>query len=361
MLTVILTGGQSRRMGRDKALLPCGDQTMLQTLIDRYLRKRRAVAVSVDGPGRFPCDGALELIDAFPGMGPLNGLYSAFTRTKADCVLLTATDLPNGDPSLAQVLQTLLGDHDACVIRRGDGTLETLFAIYARSCLPAVEACLRSGRRAIRAVLEQVHVRYVEEAELDGWDLARILMNVNTPQDYEKYCQEEKRYMNMVFTRRSIRRFQDQPVESEKIEWLLRAAMQAPSAKNAQPWEFLVVTDEADRAAISEMSEYAHMCRYAPALIVTLGDETRSTDHGLRWPQDLAAATQNILLQAVEEGLGACWCGFYPDEKKVAPLKAYFGLPAHIIPFAVIALGYSDRENQFIDRYLPERIHYGKW
>ena len=81
----------------------------------------------------------------------------------------------------------MLEGHDACLIRREDGTVETLFGVYARSCLPAAERCLRSGRRAMRAALEALDVRYVEEAELPGWDLAAILRNVNTPEEFDAF------------------------------------------------------------------------------------------------------------------------------------------------------------------------------
>lgn len=164
--------------------------------------------------------------------------------------------------------------------------------------------------------------------------------------------------MKEIYNRRSIRRFIEKQVEPEKIERLLRAAMQAPSGKNAQPWEFLVVTDPEKRLAISRMSEYAGMCRYAPLVIVTMADTSKGADGGLWWVQDMSACTVNILHQAVSEGLGACWCGFYPVESRVDKMRAYFSLPENIVPFSVVAIGYSERENKYIDRYLPERVHW---
>lgn len=164
--------------------------------------------------------------------------------------------------------------------------------------------------------------------------------------------------MNEIQIRRSIRRFEDKPVENDKVERLLRAAMQAPSAKNGQPWEFLVVTDAEKRLAISQMSEYAGMCRYAPLVIVTMANLPNGADGGIWWTQDMSAATENILLQAVTEELGACWMGFYPVDSRVSKMREYFSLPDNIIPFSVIAIGYSERENRFIDRYLPERVHW---
>ena len=183
MLTVILTGGASRRMGRDKAMLPFGEGTLLQTLIDRY-SACGPVGVSVDRPGRFPFCGAIELPDVFPGQGPMNGVVSGFRNTDAQCMLLTAVDLPFGAPSLAQKLDELRGGADACVMRRGPKGIAPLFAVYGKGCLPAAEQCLSEGRKSFLALLEKVTARYVDPEELPEFDLEHICMNVNTPEDY---------------------------------------------------------------------------------------------------------------------------------------------------------------------------------
>ena len=187
MLTVILTGGSSRRMGRDKALLPFGENggTLLQCLIDRY-GVMGETAVSVDRPSRFPFTGAAELPDLFPGQGPMNGVVSGFRATDAEALLLTAVDLPYGDPALAKKLLELSGDADVCLVRRGPKGIEPLFAVYKRACLRVAEDCLRQGRRSVMALLDRVKVRYVSPEELPGFDLGRIFTNVNTPEEYER-------------------------------------------------------------------------------------------------------------------------------------------------------------------------------
>jgi len=363
MLTVILAGGESRRMGRDKALLPLENgETLSQRLIRRYATLG-PVALSVDRPGRFCTHGALELTDRYPGQGPLNGLIAAFSETAEELVLLTATDLPNGSCALARALAARLGDADACVPLVA-GRPEPLMAVYRRRCLRPAEECLRAGERSMRALLRRLSVNYVKS--LPGFGeaaLAAALENVNTPRDYERLLTEMKgvRSMNSIFTRRSIRRFLDRPVEEEKVDRLLRAAMQAPSAMNAQPWEFLVITDPQDRVAITEMSKPASMCRYAPVVIANLVNRDRCEGHGTWWIQDMAAATENMLLQAAEEGLGAVWVGFYPVEERIQKFQDYFALPEQVMPFSLVALGYSERENYFLDKYDPSRVHRGKW
>ena len=165
---------------------------------------------------------------------------------------------------------------------------------------------------------------------------------------------------NVIFKRRSIRRFENKPVEPEKIERILKAGMQAPSAHNLQPWEFLVVTDTEKREAVSKMSPWAGIVAKAPVTIIVVGHQ-ENKDMLKYLPQDLGACTENILLQIAEEGLGGCWMGFYPDEDRVESVRKYFSMPDDRIPFSVIALGYSSDENRFVDRSDMSRVHYNKW
>lgn len=165
---------------------------------------------------------------------------------------------------------------------------------------------------------------------------------------------------NVIFERRSIRRYLDKPVEQEKLERILKAGMQAPSAHNNQRWEFIVVTDQDKKDAVSQMSPWAGMVAKAPVSIVVLG---KYDDEKLNswFPQDLGACTENILLQIAQEGLGGCWMGFYPDMERVNMLKDCFGVPDGVLPFCVISLGYSEDENRFVDRSDMSKVHYNQY
>ena len=184
-ICVILAGGKSSRMGRDKAALPLAGETFLSRLV-RVYSPAFPVYVSVGEAGKFFCDGAEEIVDLHPGMGPLSGLEAAFVHTDADVVFLTATDLPFGTLALARKLLCLLGDADACVIRRADEQPEPAFGVYKRSCLLAVQDLLAENRRAFRGLFDKVSVRWAEEAELREFPLEQLLQNVNTPEEYEK-------------------------------------------------------------------------------------------------------------------------------------------------------------------------------
>jgi nitroreductase len=170
--------------------------------------------------------------------------------------------------------------------------------------------------------------------------------------------------MSAIFERRSVRHFLPQAVEQDKIERILRAGFEAPSAHNRRPWEFVVVTGREDLKAIAEMSPYGKMTAEAGAAIapcVNLELVGSSDPEDTWWVQDLSAATENILLQIVEEGLGGVWLGWYPDSGRVKTFSVRFGLPGHIIPFSVIALGYPSRPSRKLDRYEPGKVHYGAY
>jgi molybdopterin-guanine dinucleotide biosynthesis protein A len=174
-------------MGRDKALLKVNGSSVSLMLAERYAKSLGPVAFSVDRTGRFPHGSFTELVDAYPGQGPFNGLYSAFTKTAEDCVFLTATDMPNGDPGLVHRLAERMGGHDICTIRRKSGYIEPLFAIYHRRSLPLVKECLEEERLSLLELYRELDVLAVPEEELPEWDLDKVLFNINTCSDYDIY------------------------------------------------------------------------------------------------------------------------------------------------------------------------------
>ena len=164
--------------------------------------------------------------------------------------------------------------------------------------------------------------------------------------------------MDTINNRRSVRAYQERAVEPEKIDRMLRSAMQAPSAGNQQPWEFLVVERRESLDRLSRMSPYAGMLTTAPLAVVLLCDRDRLEFAG-NWQQDMSAAAENLLLEAVELGLGGVWLGVAPLPEREQAIRAQFSLPEHILPFAVLSLGYpqDDNANHFTDRYDAGRIH----
>ena len=168
--------------------------------------------------------------------------------------------------------------------------------------------------------------------------------------------------MDEIMKRRSARKFQDCAVEAEKTERILRAAMQSPTGRDAQDWEFLVVTGADRRLAVSRMSEFAQCAKNAPQLIVVLANLDRAVTHSpLLWTCDMGAACQTILVQAEHEGLGAVWLAAWPHDERVQHLKELFDLPENVMPYAVIAMGYKLSEKPFVDRYDERKVHWEKY
>ena len=185
-IAVVLTGGMSRRMGRDKGALIFEGETLIARLVRRFRPDFDEVYVSVNQAGRFDTAGAPELVDLHPGHGPMAGLEAAFARTDADLVFLTAVDLPFGTPELVHRLNELREDQDLCYIRRADGRPEPLYALYTRACQAPLAACLEEGRHSFRSLFGRVRTREVTEQELTEFPLERLLMNVNSPEDLER-------------------------------------------------------------------------------------------------------------------------------------------------------------------------------
>lgn len=167
--------------------------------------------------------------------------------------------------------------------------------------------------------------------------------------------------MQEIFNRRSIRKFKDQAIEPEKIDRLLRAAMQAPSAANQQPWEFIVIKEKETLDRLSQTSPYAKPVAGSAVTFVFLANENE-LKVPTAWEQDMAAAVQNLLLEAVHLELGGVWMGVSTADLVVENVRELFNLPDHMKPFALISVGYPDgQKNEFVDRYIAEKVHYENW
>lgn len=162
--------------------------------------------------------------------------------------------------------------------------------------------------------------------------------------------------MSSIFHRVSIRKYTAQPVEKDKIERLLRAAMAAPSACNQQPWEFYVVTAPEMIARLTACSPYAKPCAGAPVVFVPCW--RRDTPVPAYAQIDMSAAVENLLLQADEEGLGAVWMGIAPQEARMADVARALDLPDTLLPFALVSCGYPAESRPQQDRYDPARVHW---
>ena len=165
-----------------------------------------------------------------------------------------------------------------------------------------------------------------------------------------------------IMTRTSIRQYKDQPVEQEKIDIMLKAAMAAPTAVNLQPWHFIVINDKKTIDLLAGPRP-----TNAPLMIAVCGDTDKTSMPDGKgklpdfWVQDVSAATENLLLAAHALGLGAVWTGVYPAMERVADVANVLNCPSNIIPLAVVRVGYPDEAPEPKDKFKEENISYNKF
>ena len=166
--------------------------------------------------------------------------------------------------------------------------------------------------------------------------------------------------MEAILTRRSVRQFIDKPVSEALVRKILAAATSAPSAGNQQPWHYIVIDDRQLLDRIPTIHPHSTMLKQAPlAILVCAAPELEK--HIGYWVQDCSATTQNTLLALRALGLSGVWLGIYPREDRVKGLRALLNIPENIVPFALIAVGYSNVEQCFVDRYDENRVHRNQW
>lgn len=166
--------------------------------------------------------------------------------------------------------------------------------------------------------------------------------------------------LTAIMTRRSIRKYSPEPVPDDLVKKLLAAAMNAPSAGNQQPWQFVVVKERKVLDAIAEIHPHGKMLKQAPLAIVVCGDLSLEKHTGY-WVQDCAAATQNMLLAAHASGLGAVWLGVYPRDDRVKGIAAFLKVPVPVEVFCVVSMGWPAEEKEQVKRYEEKRVHWNGW
>lgn len=165
-----------------------------------------------------------------------------------------------------------------------------------------------------------------------------------------------KHNLDALFARRSIRRYENRPVAPQMITALLEAAMAAPSARNLQPWHFVVIEDRQALDALSELHPYARMLKEATLAIAVCGELDKPF-----WVQDCSAATQNILVAACGLGLGSVWLGVHPSAEREAEVRQFLGVPDSLGVLCLIAVGHPAEEKPPAERYSDEKVHRERW
>lgn len=162
--------------------------------------------------------------------------------------------------------------------------------------------------------------------------------------------------LSSILARRSIREYVDnKPVEREKVEVLLQAAMAAPSACNLQPWEFIVINDPSEMTALKKFIRGGQF--NAPMAMIVCARTGYVPWKGNGWQIDCAAAIENMMLAAVEMGLGSLWIGDY-NQKDV---REFLNIPEGVEPVNIVYFGYPAEHKKPVTRYKEEAVYWGKY
>lgn len=172
--------------------------------------------------------------------------------------------------------------------------------------------------------------------------------------------QVDMEVFDALLGRRSIRRYATGQIDENDIAQILRAGMAAPSAGNEQPWHFIIVRNKENLRQLSEAHPYAEMVKSAYLAILVCADmgEVKHRDF---WPQDCAAATENMLLAIHGLGLGGVWIGVYPREARIAEIRRIILLPERIIPFSLLPVGIPAEKKPPGNRFTTDRLHEEHW
>jgi len=187
---LVLAGGASRRMGRDKALLELDGRPLIQIVVERLMRVCSEVLIVSGDVAPYAGFGVPVVQDRFPDVGVLGGLHAGLDAASHELTLAVGCDMPFLKPKVLRAFAGWAEGFDVALLRRGE-YVEPLHAAYRRTCLPAIERVIRAGRRRIISFFPEVRVRYVAPEEIRVLDPELdSFRNVNTPEEWEAAREE---------------------------------------------------------------------------------------------------------------------------------------------------------------------------
>ena len=187
--SVVLAGGKSMRLGRDKVREIVGSQSLIESVIQRVRPiSKQVLVVTSREKTDLPVSGDHKvLIDLYPDKGPLGGIYTGLLASQTPINIIVACDMPFLNTELLRYMAEQCGDYDAVVPRLGDGMLEPLHAVYSKKCLDRMRDRLEDNRLGVHSFLEILHVRYIERDECQRLD-PRLLsfFDINNQSDLDR-------------------------------------------------------------------------------------------------------------------------------------------------------------------------------
>ena len=186
MTGIVLSGGENRRMGKDKAFLKLDGVPLIEHVLRTFHGIFAKTIIVTNTPSAYALYNAVVVKDAVDRRGPLTGIYSGLLHTTDEYNFVAACDMPFLNPGLISYMAGLAGGFDI-VVPKVAGRVEPLHAIYSKGLLPLIESRLHQDARQIQGIFNEARVRYVTEAEVDRFDPEhRSFKNLNTQQEYKE-------------------------------------------------------------------------------------------------------------------------------------------------------------------------------
>jgi len=187
---LVLAGGASRRMGRNKAFLELRGRPLIEIVIAQMAQVCAEVLVVVSDPQPYLRLGVPLVEDRFRGVGVLGGLHAGLSAASHELTVAVGCDMPFLQPPLLRAFIGWAEGYDVVVLRQGEG-VEPLHGVYRRSCLPPLEEAIRAGERRIISFFPRVRVRHVTAEEVAPFDPElRAFRNINTPEEWAQVVKQ---------------------------------------------------------------------------------------------------------------------------------------------------------------------------
>jgi nitroreductase len=165
--------------------------------------------------------------------------------------------------------------------------------------------------------------------------------------------------MDILLERKSVRKYTSQDVKKEDLEYILRAGLCAPTARNSRCVSFLVIKDKKTHKKLAAVHQAAQMILQSPLAVLVVGDKNLVYQEYL--PQDCAAATENLLLAATAKDYGSVWCGVYSNKERSEAIEKILNLPENMKAFSLVVIGKSNDNGLPKDKWDPAKIKYEVW
>ncbi|HHW07455.1 MAG TPA: molybdenum cofactor guanylyltransferase [Clostridia bacterium] len=183
---IILAGGKSSRMKRDKAFVTVGNQPLIERIIDKVKNDFQEIIVVTNRPGAYDYLQVKVVSDLIPGLGPLSGMHAGLICSTSNYNLVVACDMPFVSTQLASLMLEEAPGYDVVAVRTADG-LQPLHGIYGKDCIPVIETALKGEARKITHIYPYLNVKVIEAEKLAAWGITgEVFFNVNTPEDLER-------------------------------------------------------------------------------------------------------------------------------------------------------------------------------